>query len=112
MSGDPASMVRTLAAWRVRHGLTGHQAEVLLLVHDAGAVTSATLSRDLGLTTASMARLVALLVGQEWIHRVPDGRDARQILLQPTKRLVRACAELETGGGLAATEGQFAPEAM
>lgn len=98
MSHAAAHMIRVLAAWRVKHALTGHQAEALLLVHDVGAVTSATLSRDLGLTTASMARLVARLETDGWLQRVPDGTDARQILLQPTKHLVRACAELDPGG--------------
>ncbi|MCW2926447.1 MAG: Winged helix DNA-binding domain [Thermoleophilia bacterium] len=96
-SQDAVRTIRLLAGWRVRYALTAHQAEVLLLVHAAGATTAATLSREIGITTASMARLVAQLERSGWLVRVPDVGDARKVLLQPSKQLATAVAEFDEG---------------
>jgi DNA-binding MarR family transcriptional regulator len=87
--------VRVLVGWRTAHRLTCHQAEILVLLYDAGAATSAELSRGIGITTASMARIVPKLEGGGWIERTADERDARRTLLLPTKQLSRAIEELD-----------------
>lgn len=102
MSRVPASRIHELtvtmqvvAAWRTAHRLTANQAEVVSHVYDHGAVTASQLSRLVGITTASMTRLVARLEADDWIERSPDAYDGRRIVLQPTKQLVRAIDELE-----------------
>ncbi|MCW2949428.1 MAG: transcriptional regulator, MarR family [Thermoleophilia bacterium] len=82
-----AYMLRELTAWRVELGLTAHQAEVLVHVLDAGATSAAELSRNVGISTASMSRLLEQIEAAGWVIRVPDPRDARRVLVQPSKRL-------------------------
>ena len=97
MSGlsDTARSLACLAAWRTRRQLTAHQAEVLVHVHAASAATAADVCRVMGITTASMARIVAQLVAGGWVVRLRDRDDARRLILQPSKQLVLALAELE-----------------
>lgn len=89
------STLQVVAAWRAGNGLTANQGEVVAHVYDHGAVTASQLSRLVGITTASMTRLVARLEADGWIERSPDAYDGRRIVLQPTKQLVRAIDELE-----------------
>lgn len=85
--GDAARLVRIIARWRVDHGLTANQAEALLQTYDAGALSAAELSRRIGITTASMSRLLAGLERDGWIVRAPDPDDARRSFVQAGKRL-------------------------
>lgn len=87
---DAARLARLIARWRVAHGLTANQAEALLQTYDAGALSAAELSRRIGITTASMSRLLAGLEGNGWIVRVPDPDDARRSFVQAGKRLAVA----------------------
>jgi DNA-binding MarR family transcriptional regulator len=92
---DLASTLRLVAAWRSRHSLTANQAEVLLHVYDSGAITSSELSRLVGITTASMTRLVERVESDGWLGRSPDERDRRRVVLRPTKQLARAVDDIE-----------------
>ncbi len=95
---DIRSVARTLsivASWRTMHGLTAHQAEVLIQVHAAGAITAAQVCRVIGITTASMTRIIGHLEHGGWLLRVRDDTDARRLILQPTKQMARAIDELE-----------------
>ncbi|MBC7461883.1 MAG: MarR family transcriptional regulator [Thermoleophilia bacterium] len=85
--GTLATLLRDFAVWRVERGITAHQAEVLVHVLDAGAPSAADLSRRVGISTASMSRLLEQVEAAGWIVRVPDPRDARRVLVQPSKRL-------------------------
>lgn len=84
--------IRTIARWRVEQGLTAHQAEVCLVVLDSGAISAAEISRSIGITTASMSRLLAQLEKAGWIMREPDTRDARRQVVRPAKRLASSVA--------------------
>ena len=100
MTGAPdiTSVARTLGiigAWRSVHRLTAHQAEVLIQVHAAGAITAAEVCRIIGITTASMTRIIAHLEQGGWLLRVRDDADARRLILQPTKQMARAIDDLE-----------------
>jgi DNA-binding MarR family transcriptional regulator len=95
---DIHSVARTLgivAAWRSLNGLTAHQAEVLVQVHAAGAITAAQVCRVIGITTASMTRIIGNLEQAGWLLRIRDDTDARRLILQPTKQMARAIEELE-----------------
>lgn len=95
---DVHSVARTLgivAAWRSVHRLTAHQAEVLVQVHAAGAITAAQICRVIGITTASMTRIIGHLEQGGWLLRVRDDADARRLILQPTKKMARAIDELQ-----------------
>jgi DNA-binding MarR family transcriptional regulator len=97
-SPDIEQLARTLgivAAWRSLHSLTAHQSEVLIQVHSAGAITAAEVCRIIGITTASMTRIVAHLEHDGWLLRIRDDADARRLILQPTKQLVRAVEDLQ-----------------
>jgi DNA-binding MarR family transcriptional regulator len=85
--GDVARVLRDFASWRVGLGITAHQGEVLVHVLDAGATSAADLSRRVGISTASMSRLLEQVEAAGWILRVPDPRDARRVLVQPSKQL-------------------------
>ncbi len=92
------AVARTLgivAAWRSLNSLTAHQAEVLVQVHAAGAITAAEVCRVIGITTASMTRIIAHLERDGWLLRIRDSADARRLILQPTKQMARAIEELE-----------------
>lgn len=93
--GELADVLGLVAAWRSLHGLTAHQAEVLLHLYASGAITAADACRVIGLTTASMTRIVARLEAAGWLLRIRDDADARRLILQPTKQLVRAIEELD-----------------
>lgn len=82
--------IRAVARWRIRHQLTAHQAETCLLVSETGAISAADLSREVGITTASMSRLLAQLEQAGWITREPDARDARRQIVRPSQRLEEA----------------------
>lgn len=84
--------IRTVARWRVAQGLTAHQAEVCLVVLDSGAISAAEISRAIGITTASMSRLLAQLEQAGWVVREPDTRDARRQVVRPAKRLANSVA--------------------
>ncbi len=95
---DISSVARTLGivgAWRSLNGLTAHQAEVLIQVHAAGAITAAEVCRIIGITTASMTRIIAHLEQGGWLLRIRDDTDARRLILQPTKKMARAIEDLE-----------------
>jgi DNA-binding MarR family transcriptional regulator len=95
---DIRSVARTLgivAAWRSLNGLTAHQSEVLVQVHAAGAITAAEVCRVIGITTASMTRIIGHLEHGGWLLRVRDDTDARRLILQPTKQMARAIDDLE-----------------
>lgn len=85
-----ANVGRAIARWRVGHGLTANQAEALLQTYDAGALSAAELSRRIGITTASMSRLLAGLERDGWIVRAPDPYDGRRNFVQAGKRLAVA----------------------
>lgn len=102
---DTARTLAIVAGWRSTHGLTAHQAEVLIHVHQAGAITAAEACRVIGITTASMTRIVAHLEQGGWVLRVRDDADARRLILQPTKQLALAVHELELAM-LAGTAGE------
>ena len=89
------STIELVAAWRTEHALTANQAEVLLHVYDAGAITSSELSRLVGITTASMTRLIGRVEEAGWLGRTPDEHDRRRVVLRPTKRLARAIDDIE-----------------
>ncbi|MCW2922325.1 MAG: Winged helix DNA-binding domain [Thermoleophilia bacterium] len=92
---DVARTLGIVAAWRSSNLLTAHQGEVLIQVHAAGAITAAQVCRVIGLTTASMTRIVGKLEEAGWLMRARDDSDARRLILQPTKQLARAIEELE-----------------
>ena len=101
--GSLATLLSDFAVWRVEQGITAHQAEVLVHVLDAGATSAADLSRRVGISTASMSRLLEQVEAAEWIVRVPDPRDARRVLVQPSKRLASETGALTSiGAGSAA----------
>jgi DNA-binding MarR family transcriptional regulator len=87
-------MCRAIAQWRVSQGLTANQADALLQTYDAGALSAADLSRRIGITTASMSRLLAGLERDGWIVRAPDPYDARRSFVQAGKRLALAIERL------------------
>lgn len=91
---EAARVARAIARWRVGHGLTANQADALLQVFDAGALSAADLSRRVGITTASMSRLLAGLERAAWIERTPDPYDARRSFVQSGKRLAVAMEQL------------------
>lgn len=103
------STIKLVAAWRTEHSLTANQAEVLLHVYDAGAVTSSELSRLVGITTASMTRLINRVETGGWVSRTPDENDRRRIVLRATKQLSRAIDDIEQR--LAAHEHDIASRA-
>jgi DNA-binding MarR family transcriptional regulator len=90
-----ATVARVVAAWRAPLGLSANQAEVLLQVYDGGAVSAAHLTRVVGITSASMSRLLGVLEEGGWILRAPHPDDARASVVQPTKRLVLVLEQLE-----------------
>ena len=98
---DTARTLAVVAAWRSTLGLTAHQAEVLIHVHHAGAMTAADVCRIMGITPASMTRIVARLESDDWLLRMRDDRDARRLILQPTKRLALAMQELDRATNVA-----------
>ncbi|MCW2974194.1 MAG: Winged helix DNA-binding domain [Thermoleophilia bacterium] len=100
--GALAGLLGGLALWRVERGITAHQAEVLVHVLDAGATSAADLSRRVGISTASMSRLLEQVELADWIVRVPDPRDARRVLVQPSKRLAAESSALPGLGSVAA----------
>jgi DNA-binding MarR family transcriptional regulator len=87
-----ARIGRAIAQWRVSQGLTANQADALLQTYDAGALSAADLSRRIGITTASMSRLLAGKDG--WVVRAPDPYDARRSFVQAGKRLAVAIERL------------------
>lgn len=89
-----AGMVRAVARWRMGERLTANQAEALLQTWDAGSISAADLSRGIGITTASMSRLLAVLEVDGWVVRAPDPRDARRAFVQPSKQLALAVERL------------------
>jgi DNA-binding MarR family transcriptional regulator len=89
-----ARIGRAIAQWRVSQGLTANQADALLQTWDAGALSAADLSRRIGITTASMSRLLAGLERDEWIVRAPDPYDARRSYVQAGRRLSIAIERL------------------
>lgn len=97
VTGTPhiARVLDAVAAWRTAHGLTAHQAEVLIHVHARGAITASDACRRIGITTASMTRIVAHLEAGGWLLRLRDDADARRLLLQPTKQMANAIEALE-----------------
>ncbi len=99
-----------VAAWRSLHGLTAHQSEVLVHLYAEGAITAADACRILGLTTASMTRIVARLEAAGWLLRIRDDADARRLILQPTKQLVRAIEELDAALAVAAGRRDADPD--
>jgi hypothetical protein len=100
---DVAQLLRDFATWRVELGITAHQGEVLVHVLDAGATSAADLSRRVGISTASMSRLLEQVEVAGWIVRVPDPRDARRVLVQPSKRLASESSVITRFGSGAAT---------
>lgn len=107
-----ARVGRAIARWRIQHGLTANQADALVQAWDAAALTAADLSRRVGITTASMSRMLAGLEHDGWIERLPDPHDARRSIVQASKRLARAmeglARELADAGG--AEAGHVAAE--
>ncbi|MCW2960568.1 MAG: MarR family [Thermoleophilia bacterium] len=87
-----------LTAWRIEHGLTANEGAVLLEIYWAGAIGAAALSRAVGISTASMSRMIARLEGEGWLARSGDERDGRRLLIQPSKRLANAAAGLAGAG--------------
>lgn len=83
-----------VASWRIENGLTANEGAVLLEIYWAGAIGAAALSRAVGISTASMSRMIARLEGEGWLVRSGDERDGRRLLIQPSKRLANAAAEL------------------
>jgi len=94
-----ASLSRRIATWRIAHQLTANQADVLVQVLDAGAVSAAELSRLIGITTASMSRMLPSLEEAGWIVRELDQADGRRMVVQPSKRLVRSLSEAFSARG-------------
>lgn len=90
-----AAVGRVVAAWRAPLGLTANQGDVLLQVFAGGAVSAAHLTRVVGITSASMSRLLGVLEEGGWILRTPHPDDARATVVQPSKRLVLALEDLE-----------------
>jgi len=99
--GVLTDVLRSVATWRVGQGLTAHQAEVLIHVLDAGATSAADLSRRVGISTASMSRLLEQVELNDWIVRVPDPRDARRVLVQPAKKLAAESVHVTSIGAMA-----------
>ncbi|MCW2955205.1 MAG: MarR family [Thermoleophilia bacterium] len=89
---------RHITAWRRLHTLTANEAAVLLEVHAAGAIGAAALSRMVGISTASMSRMLSRLETTGWIVRSGDADDGRRLLVQPSKQLAAAAAELAQPG--------------
>ena len=108
--GVLTDVLRSVAAWRVGQGLTAHQAEVLIHVLDAGATSAADLRRRVGISTASMSRLLEQVELNDWVVRVPDPRDARRVLVQPSKKLAAESAHVTSIGASATVRsGSGAP---
>jgi DNA-binding MarR family transcriptional regulator len=84
---DVAALLRRVSAWRASANLTAHQSEVLIHVLDSGAISAAELSRRVGISTASMSRLLDQVQAAGWVVRFPDPRDARSAVVQPSKKL-------------------------
>lgn len=93
---EAARIARAIARWRVGHGLTANQADALVQTFDAAALSAADLSRRIGITTASMSRLLAGLERDGWIERAQDPTDARRTFVQASKRLAVAMDQLST----------------
>jgi DNA-binding MarR family transcriptional regulator len=111
-----ATAARAIARWRVEHRLTANQADVLIQTFAAAAISAADLSRHVGITTASMSRLLAGLEAEGWIVRTADPADARRNFVQPSKRLAVAIesllAELLAAGDVAAAEWATLDDAL
>jgi DNA-binding MarR family transcriptional regulator len=89
---------RRVTSWRREFGLSANEAAVLLEIHDAGVLGAAHLSRTVGISTASMSRMLARLERDGWIVRSGDEDDGRRLLVQPSKRLVAAVVALAPAG--------------
>jgi DNA-binding MarR family transcriptional regulator len=89
-----ANAARAIARWRVEQRLTANQADVVIQVFAAAAISAADLSRQVGITTASMSRLLAGLEDEGWIVRAADPADARRSIVQASKRLAVAIESL------------------
>lgn len=113
---EAARIGRVIARWRVLHGLTANQADALLQAFDAASLSGADLSRRVGITTASMSRLLAGLEAHGWIVRVPDPGDARRTFVQASKRLAVAIEslqrELALGGPVGGASGRSDQQAL
>lgn len=91
---EAARVARAIATWRTRHSLTANQADALIQAFAAASISAADLSRLVGITTASMSRLLARLEQDGWIERAPDPQDARRSFVQASKRLAVAMETL------------------
>ena len=94
---EVAALLHRISAWRAAAHLTAHQAEVVIHVLDSGAISAAELSRRVGISTASMSRLLEQVEKAGWVVRFPDPRDARSAVVQPSKQLAAALSELVSG---------------
>lgn len=84
------------AKWRKHLDLSANEYLVLIQLAGSGPLTSAELSRRIGITTASMASLVAGLEREQLVRRVADPDDGRRVLLYLSKRAIA----LNIGGSL------------
>lgn len=87
---------RFASAVRRRLGLTPTEHRVVQQLTAVGAMTSAELSRRVGITTASMTSVVRRLDDRGLIRRVDDATDRRQVLIYPTRQAIASDAAERT----------------
>ena len=69
------------------HDITPRQSYVLVVLYQAGRPLAARrIAESLGLSEVTVGRFIHSLEGAGWITRARDPRDARTILVSPTKR--------------------------
>lgn len=84
---------------RAQLELSANEYLILQQLLTSGPLTSAELSRRIGVTTASMAALVSGLEERGFVHRVPDTNDGRRILTYASKGMVNRMAQVVTALG-------------
>jgi DNA-binding MarR family transcriptional regulator len=73
------------------HGITPAQANVMMILFQAGAPMRArTVARTMGVSEVTVGRFVQALVRESWLERREDPSDGRAKLLEPTSKAYSA----------------------
>jgi DNA-binding MarR family transcriptional regulator len=67
------------------HGLNMRQLVSLLIIRDSGEVNATTISKRLGIASASVTIILDKLEGMQFIHRTRTQRDRRAIRIRLTQ---------------------------